>query len=508
MEVQIYDNNLVKHHKLPYLYTRNLKLKHEFINNELSIKCSDPEKLYNLINKRSNFINDLHEEICFYHDLGILDTEYQTEKLNAFLKTFTITLYNEKDDKTIKNKNGIMIYQQNRESEFNVDLLEIPDKTKEQFKEIIQLLNYYDIGDSYFLSLIRELEFSCINHDNIHTLLALEFKNIENANKNSIFVLNQKQLDKEGNTIQRDKALENLNYFCNGILDKLDLSKSFVTGQGIKASLLHTALDKKFENRQTIIDLYYPPVNTKLSDNDHNELRKEIISEWDIKVISKRGLITINNIETTFTIEPANPVIIIVENDDLIDQHCRTIKKYIPEVKIETVDSECSKIIYIDDNPSTFRQIIIRKGTFSEAIRDYMGCYTGEGFYLSVNGLYTSKNHKQYQYYSDNINDIVMNYIRGFGVDDIQIELMVDKYIRENDIKISIFPFYKGKNIPYSLFSVKYEIPFLSNELKRIAILNERKKQLEIEKEYFFNYQSNEKTPVNGFSVLQKIANK
>ena len=303
-------------------------------------------------------------------------------------------------------------------------------------------------------------------------------------------------------TVPTEEAHERLQFYTGFYLKDLDLSKSFITGSSITASLINTSIDDHLRSWEDRIGLLYPKVLTQLNDDDYIFLTHENITLWDIRALSKdEGIMTKGDRKISFTIKEGSDVDIAVDNtvsDDEYQQiafgHFEVIKRYYPYVKIQQYikpKGDWNYIIYTDDPLyiPVFRNVEIYRSSFrnicSHHVGSVRGCFTSRWsdkpqFYITASAMWTSLYHAtpNYHYFAGRKSSpqdiIIKNIQRGINISDAVLCDIIKTYTNSNNIEFSPFPFYRGFNVPYSVFSASLEWPYIQKSLLRKKKKNEK----------------------------------
>jgi hypothetical protein len=543
---------------VPYIYARNItrvrqslrivplnlypEQKEYAVRDELlQLISTNPALICSLIDKQEAILPSLYQELREYEQLEMLDDEIAhtlSRRLVAFLKTIRVGNYGE---------DGIFWLPENYEGasdqiEQKVDedyedytrkiicrhikcrrlpmahLIPISNNHLDEMKYLIDTLSNYNGGQSliinaqltHFAPLFRNR--SDIYRQGLKTLMAEEFrcvKNEENIDGNVVFIFNNEQLNISGKTIHTDQARDNLRYYVGDYFDDLDLSKSFITGSAITASLIKTSRDTSYENRAIMIDLLYPKVITKLAPEHEDYIRETNINLWNISVLTETEGIMIKGSEIIpFDIKSGSDVDLAVDNRvsdveyrQIAQRHFEVIRRYYPYVKIREYTKpkgDWNYVIYTDDPQyiPVFRTVEIYRSSFrnicSHHVGAVRGCFTScwsqiPQFYLTASAVMTSMTNStpNYHYFAgrkSNPQDIIIkNKQRGIGILDNVLDGIIVDYCQAKDITESHLPFYKGRKVPYSIFSASLEYAFVQEELRlereRKERINRRKQE-------------------------------
>ena len=321
------------------------------------------------------------------------------------------------------------------------------------------------------------------------TLMAEEFRCVKNElpiDSESLFIFSDEVLGPHS-VIAPEKSRYYLQYYVGDYLPELDLSRSFITGSAISASIILSAKDSQVGGRENVIDIFYPPVLTEISDSDRAVMRGNI-NVWNIRALSQtEGLATNQARQVHFTIKPGSDVDIAVDNTVSDEEyraiahgHFEVIRRHIPDLQIREYTKpkgDWNYVIYTE-NPDLlpfFREIEIYRSSFRNICTHHVGavrgCYTSRWtpephFYLTASAVYTSQYGKtpNYHYFAgrkSNPQDIIIkNMQRGIGMADKIMQTIMDNYIRRAHIELSHTPFHDGVGVPYSVFSAHREVPY------------------------------------------------
>lgn len=528
---------------VPYIYTKAINgifnlleivPKNEFIGNTslsenididqytikddfLQLKIHNPTLVYSLIEKQINIIPLLHQELRQLEILEMLDINSAKSlslRLIAFLNA--IKLDNYLDDGISWCPENYMGYKDKIEQNHNekyddyirraicthikcrnlpmLHIISMPENHSNMLLDLIDSLSSYSCGanitnvaqSTYFAPIFRNR--GNMSRDCIKILMAEEFRCIKNdqyVDNNNLFVFNNKQLDIAEHTINTNEAQCNLRYYVGDYFDELDLSRTFITGSSITASIINTKKSKYYTNIKHFIEIFYPKVITKLDSNLEKDIRDDNINLWVFNAISEtEGIARKNNKEFKFKIYPGSDVDMVIDDtvsDDeyrnIAESHYNTICRYYDYAKMRIHTKprgDWNYIIYTDD-PNyipVFRTVEIYRSSFrnicSHHVGAVRGCYTSRWsdepqFYLTASAVFTSwyNSTPNYHYFAGKKSypqDIIIKNIqRGIGVSDKILKKIIINYMKTQNMYISFFPFYKGKNVPYSIFMAPIE---------------------------------------------------
>lgn len=374
-------------------------------------------------------------------------------------------------------------------------------------------INYFDQSDwihmSHFAPLLRYNP--TISASSLAPLIAAEFRAIKSEeiiDNNSSFIFNNELIDlaskiPDNHSVKRthstSDALNNLRYYVGKYLDSLDLSKSFITGSAITAALFKCKVNKlpnhpKIEvPAQDIIDIHFPILLTEMSPEDKKlaitrgpaslkiNIRSE--TEGDILIVTQTEMK-----EIKFKISTGSDVDIVVDNTvsdyeyrAIANDHYRKILQFYPYAKIKESnksDGDWNYYIYTDDPLylNYFRTVEIYRSSFRNIcchhVGSVRGCYTARfselpQFYLTASAMYTaimgvSPNYHYFSGKKSKPQDVLIkNMQRGFFPENKAIDKVIREYMRLKGIKLSFLPFYKGENVPYSIFASSKEYYYL-----------------------------------------------
>lgn len=512
---------------VPYVYTRNnFFLNKKFIvvscelhpsfrqfavNGELlQVISYNPTLLLSFVERRKSVIPNLHQELMELKSLKLLD-EGSALMLSSYLKAFCKTIntliipFSPEHDGDLPDvnppyiENVICSHIENRELPM-VKILSFPQEIMTMVNDLIIELSKFSAPTDFliyspFAPLFKEIRSS---KKVLDTLMADEFRCVkfgDHVDSSSPFVFNQKQIEISEVTIQQKRALKNLTHYVGEFLEELDLSKSFITGPAIAASLIISNLHINVGlSHNEIIDIFYPKLLTIIEPEAHSFLRTKNITKWNIELVSEnQGVITKHDRSFYFSVKPGSSVDIAVD-DTVSDEefcsiafsHYETIKKFYPYVKIRKQEYFFGGpvfYIYTDEIPyiPTFRSVEIYKSSFTNICKNHVGaergCYTSfwsdtRQFYLTATAVWTSRNSSTPNFYQSNRiksspqDVLINNLLRGFNISDSFLRRIIDNYTTKNDIFISHLPFYLCRNVPFSIFSSHLEWPHFSPSRK------------------------------------------
>lgn len=528
---------------VPYLYARSIvynlltvipvdrypSLTQWSVHGELLQLCSHaPKTIIRLVNQRVNILNDLHQELNDLQTVGIMEQSQLSFKFQSYLKLINVGSHTgegvfwlpenymeDESDMVREYEEGYEEYMRRRICGHirarplpMAHLIPISHSDAVKATELVDKLGKLSkVENTHLVTLFKDRHLS---HNGLKTLMLEEFRCVKNElpiDGNSSFVFNREHLSNGYYTVPYDDACQNLRYYVGNYFDDLDLSQTFITGSAISASIIRSSLDGTWSDRDNLISLFYPPIITVLSKDDLAALQEDNIALWNMRLIDKdRGIITKNEVTYHFEVKSGADVdmaIDITVSDEeyynIVKGHYETIKRYYPYVKIRqhlNARGNCNYIIYTDDPQfiPIFRTVEIYRSSFrnicSHHVGAVRGCYTARWseepqFYLTASAVYTS--HKtstpNYHYFAgrkSNPQDIIIkNMQRGIGVSDCILKSIVDEYMNAKHINISKFPFYKGKNVKYSIFSAPLEYPKIREILQREREIREQEARRE-----------------------------
>ena len=492
----------------------------------LQVKSANPELLCSLIDKQDAVIPSLHREMNEYKLLGLLDyssAHLLTKRLAGFFRSIPVGNYEGRgifwdpvnyegedhptdrgDDEDYEDYTRRIIcgYIKSRSLPM-AHLIPMPAERQTMVSELLDELSkhvytgslQHAIQRSHYAPMMRGR--GNIHSEGLTSLMAEEFrcvKNAESIDNESVFVFNNAQLDSARVSVPSEKAHDNLKYYVGEYLDELDLSRSFITGSAITASIIRTRRDGEYKSdRNTMIDLLYPKVLTSVDPEAMNEIRKDNINLWFIRAVSEtEGIATKGNKNVRFTIKSGSDVDIAVDNTVSDEEyrriavsHLEVIQRYHPYAKMREVlkpKGDWNYVIYTDDSAyvPVFRQVEMYRSSFRNICTHHVGAVRGAytsrwsekpQFYLTASALYTSMtcDTPNYHYFAgrkSNPQDVIVkNMQRGIHTTDWRLTRIIEKYIEMKNIVFSPLPFYEGRNIPYSLFVAAIEYNIVQEKL-------------------------------------------
>lgn len=515
---------------VPYLYARNIAgirtalrivplVEHPeqsewAVNNELlQLQSANSDVLVRLVEKQAATISTLYRELCDYRELDMLDNSTRRrikDQLIAFLKSIKVGNTEGEgifwlpenyrgdgdEDRDFDNDDDVrrtICGHIRRRPLPMAHLMPIPDE------QVAMMLDFIDIfpsireiaQETHFAPLFRGNE--NLSHRGLKTLMAEEFrcvKNEETITPAASFIFRAVHLTSR-HTIPIDEARTHLRYYVGYYFDDLDLSRTFITGSAISASIINVSHNTDHE---TFIDLLYPKVLTEIPAQHLEQLRNDNITLWNIMAVSETEGKMVKSGETiNFSIKPGADVDLAVDNtvsDEeyraIAQQHFEVIRRYYPYVKIREYTKpkgDWNYVIYTDDPDyiPVFRTVEIYRSSFrnicSHHVGAVRGCYTARWghpqFYLTASAIFTSRYHAtpNYHYFAgrkSNPQDIIIkNMQRGIDISDQVLKDIMNHYILKKGIHTSRFPFYEGRNVPYSIFAAGLEYPFVRVGIQR-----------------------------------------
>ena len=472
-----YYNNVLFVDFLPYKekYFKNLKIinvqsyselgKYSYKNKLLTLKVLDVESVFHIIDYNHFQLENICKQIIFMNR-----AEEEDATLKSFLKGFSLyfSVYeiplkrkrikkylmngsyqdDKKDDKKTIHPRSIdeeikLLGKYINYSLYNMRFIyKIPDDLialckkaynilKNKFKNEKLFHNLRNIiSNGSFISILNDISLKDI--EIVEKLFAVELgdicRDIEINDKSAFIFKNN------------NSSYENtLRYYVGDYLDELDLSKSFITGSAITASIFNRQTSHFFNgknvnvvnhmmdfknpdyeyNKKLVIDLLYPKINTIMSDDDKRTILDNNYINWKIKVIrNENGKVDINNMKGKaklghksiyFDIKSGADVDIGIDTEDDIEyenivyKHYNIIKKYYPynengqsiiKIRQIAVKNGWNYSIYTDNAKyiPIFRTVELYKSNLRNICTHHMSCV--RGCYTSVYGerqfLYTA----------------------------------------------------------------------------------------------------------------------
>jgi len=530
---------------VPYIYVRNIPYLFETINTApkesypeygeyaiknvvLCINSLNPHIVCSLIERREKTLLELYQELRELEQLDMLDEKSAkslSNRLIIFMKMMKLCNTSGKGifwlpENYMGDGGGETINTDDEDSMRkaickHIKHLLLPmariipssDNNNMILNELLNSLDNYNnisnyVASSHFAPILRNR--SNFNKNiMLKTLMAEEFrcvKNEEYIDGNNLFIFNESHMKVWESTVPNEEAHKRLQFYTGYYLKDLDLSKSFITGSSITASLINTSIDYDLKSWEDRIELLYPKVLTQLNDDDYIFLKHQNITLWDINAVSKEtGIMTKGDRKISFSIKEGSDVDIAVDNtvsdeeyQQIAFRHFEVIKQYYPYVKIQQhikPKGDWNYTIYTDDPLyiPIFRTVEIYRSSFrnicSHHVGSVRGCFTSRWsdspqFYITASAMWTSLYHAtpNYHYFAGRKSTpqdiIIKNIQRGINISDEVLCDMIKYYTNTNNIEFSPFPFYRGFNVPYSVFSASIEWPYIQKSL-----LKEQKKE-------------------------------
>ena len=493
---------------------------------------TNPSIIYSLAQRQETIIPTLYQEFRELELLELLDDDTSrslAQRLNLFLKTIRVANYDEENvmwsPENYEGNTEEIVRERNESYEDymrrticthvkcqTVPMLNLIPYNEEMAQMLISMIdtlsNYFDkiysnIGLTHYAPILRQIP--NIGTKCLKVLMAYEFKCVKNddyVDGNSQFVFNDQMIDMADHTISTKDSRENLQYYIGDYFTELDLSRSFITGSAITASIIMTGRDRHYESRETMIDLLYPKILTNFNSNDIENLKQENINLWNVMVTDEEnGIMTKGNNTISFKIKLGADLDIAVDDtvsDDeykqIVQKHFHTILRYCPYIKMKEhikPKGDTNYIIYTD-NPNyipVFRTVEIYRSSFikicSHHVGSVRGCYTSmwsekPQFYLTASAILTSTTHctPNYHYFAGRKSTpqdvIIKNMQRGINMNDGVLNNIIHEYISEKNITLSHLPFYCGENVPFSIFGAPIEYPFMQEKRNKERLRQER----------------------------------
>lgn len=496
-------------------------LKEYSVNGELLyMLTTNSEPIIRLVQGQMDTIPLVYQELRDYRELGPLshDTKKQLEdRLITFFKRIKVgnvdgeSIYwlpenygDDPDMDVVENgdyedyiRRVICGHVKNRRLPM-AHLLHVPSEHIPMVQEFIRELPRASpfIQQTHFVPLFRDLP--RLNNSGLKTLMCEEFRCVKNDEKisgDAPFIFTDDHLEGNKKTVSPQEARANLRYYMGDYFDELDLSQSFITGSAISASIIRSGWVHDEFSRELLIELLYPKLITKLTPENETRIRNDNINLWNTMVLSEsEGVMVKGPDNIHFTIKPGSDVDIAVDNTvsdeeyrDIVKRHFDTIKRCYSYVKIREYPKpkgDWNYVIYTDDPDyiPVFRTVEIYRSSFrnicSHHVGAVRGCFTSRWseepqFYLTASAVWTSVHTStpNYHYFAgrkSNPQDVILkNMCRGILVADEALTQIMRDYKEHNHIHSARFPFYKGRNVSYSIFAAPLEYPLVRAEIER-----------------------------------------
>lgn len=364
-------------------------------------------------------------------------------------------------------------------------ILPLSDDEKNTMVSVLEFL-----GNSEGIrKLMAKTHYAQMLKDEFHalgTLMAEEFRCVKNElfiGPQSFFIFTDAHLT-GALQIDSERMRDCLRYYVGDYLDELDLSHSYITGSAMSAVFMQGP-SLAYLTYEAHTDLHYPPVYTALAERDARTLRAENVGTWNIRATSpSEGIATKNGVTIRFAISSGADVDIAVDNTVSDEQyraiaagHFATIKKYYPSVEMRDYTKpkgDWNYVIYTTDMNLLpyFRQVEIYRSSFRNICSHHVGAvrcaYTARWsdtpqFYCTASAMWTyrTRSTPNYHYFAgrkSNPQDIIIKYMmRGVNLSDKVLAELIGEYIGNHNIRIDKLPFYRARNVPYSLFAAVEE---------------------------------------------------
>lgn len=537
---------------VPYVYIRNIARVQEtltLVSKEqypdlaryavrdelLQLISTNPTFICTFAKQRHEIIPTLYQQMRGLQELGMLDhasAQPLTIQLDSFLKMIRVGQingegifwlpenYQGRADEGAPNADDAENYEEGMRRQIcahikyrrlpMVHLLPMDPEHGIMLLALVNTLNAYATTDlrrrahqTHFAPIFRD---SLMTADGLKTLMAEEFrcvKNEETIDASNGFIFNQAQMAELHEFRDTGAIRDRLQYYVGDYLNELDLSRSFITGSAITASL-HRNHD--FPGQSELgIDLFYPKMITELPAEFLEDLRVDNLTLWNISALSQtEGIMTKGEECIPFTIKSGSDVDLAVDNTVSDDEyraiaraHFEVIHRYYPYVKMRQYDKpkgDWNYVIYTDDPAyiPVFRVVEIYRSSFrnicSHHVGAVRGCFTARWaeeqppkpqFYLTASAMWTFRHSAtpNYHYFAgrkSNPQDIIIkNMMRGIHIGDQVLDEIIHDYMHHKQITIDSLPFYFGRNVPYSIFTAPLEYvlaqPRLQDEINRRA---------------------------------------
>ena len=203
-----------------------------------------------------------------------------------------------------------------------------------------------------------------------------------------------------------DQVFELVDYYSNGLISKLDLTDSYVTGSILPACIyIPQDMQAKF-----YIDTWYPPVYTV--PNNYDKYRRIVADLTKLKVEDKGDYINITNGQEVerLTITEGADIDIAVnaeteeQFDQIVNNHINIIKQVYGQIGIEKIQRKSGFTYEITGG---HRLIQIYRSSIGSILSHHLpvvrGCITGNGsdrqVYISATAFHSYRNGSNYNYY-------------------------------------------------------------------------------------------------------------
>lgn len=369
-------------------------------------------------------------------------------------------------------------------------LLPLTDEDQAIMEQVLEFLNNArEVRDAMYYTHYAPMFKDQMPRNALVTLMADEFRCVKNElpiGPESVFIFTDEHLELCTKVHSAEDARNYLRYYVGDYLDELDLSRSYITGSSMAAVLLmHQSTHPGLPSQEVMIDIHYPPVYTEVPPFNAEAMRRDNVGTWNLKMVSPtEGTATRNGTTITFPVRSGADVDIAVDisvTDEeyraIAAAHFATVKKYYPAVEMREYEKPkggWNYVIYMTDLTMVpyFRQIEIYRSSFRNICTHHVGAvrcaYTSRWsekphFYCTASAIWTYQECEtpNYHYFAgrkSNPQDVIVKYkARGVGIADSVIKDIIDEYMRERNIDIHMLPFYRGRNVPYSIFAAPQE---------------------------------------------------
>lgn len=356
----------------------------------------------------------------------------------------------------------------------------------EDAKMLRKMIDHFE-GSNNFDKIMKALASShyCQIYRKVNKpLVGQEYRNIKQdipIDNHSTFVFSSEEIT---DILSLKDIVEDLDYFTGGILNDLDLSKTFITGSAIAATLSQTLPNYQFIDQTTnrqLIDIFYPCIYTQFSNSDHQRLKRLTNLEWNIALKDENyGAVTCDDHKFLFTVKcGADLDLAIDENvsdeeyERIAQSHYEAVLKKYPSAKMVKLDKQVgwNYSIYSTDPEVVpfFRQIEIYRSSFQKICTHHVapvrGAFTsffGEGpkFYITASSVesYIHGYLKDYHYFAGKKSkpqDVLIKYqVRRFILEGYLYDILA-VYRRKKGLSI-LSPF-KSTGINFSIYSGQLE---------------------------------------------------
>jgi hypothetical protein len=259
------------------------------------------------------------------------------------------------------------------------------------------------------------------------------------------------------------QAYQNLGYYVGSYLDDLDLSRSCLTGDAIRAAVFQTRVDHLFETTPDRIEILFPIILTSMDSSDHERIRIDDPRSWTLQIrdathgcATRDSSLSFQWWHGSYVTLAIDPTLASEEVEVIARNHYATIRARCPFVKFKAEGSH-RYLIYTDDldHIPKFRPVEILPCEWVTHAGAYTSKWnvgaTAPQFYLPASGVWMSK------YFEMSPGSAPTGH-------PYQNLMWISEDVPDG-VKYSYLPFHSGRNIPTSIFGAQVERIYFMRDL-------------------------------------------